>query len=189
MPIKEQGFPAKLKSISRITEIKKGRFEKLKIIPINYESHYCNMCKINVFDKIKQISYRMDLRPGNAFDICSTCMVKMLPQLEANINGRETNIPKTILEPGPQFTQTDFKWGNKVDWLINLLEDRCEVEYANDNAICHSCNKSCCIVSVIPDSETGNEIIMCATCIYRFNTLFANNCGYNYDSDSSDIDT
>lgn len=183
MPLKEHGFPAKLKSICRITDIKKGRFEKLKLIPINYENYYCNI--EHEYDSIKQMSYRMQLRSGwGAFDICSTCMVKMLPQLEANINDRPTNIPKTILEPGEQFTRTDFKWGDKVDWLINLLADRCNVKYANDNPTCHSCNKSCCIVSVIQDSDTSNEIIMCAVCMYRFNTLFTNTCGYNYNYDN-----
>ena len=131
------------------------------------------------------MSYRMKLRSRwDTFDICSTCMVKMLPQLDANINGRPTNIPKLILEPGPQFTQAEFKWGDKVDWLINELADRGDVKYANDNPTCHSCNKSCCIVSVIHVSENSNEIIMCAVCIYRFNKLFTNTCGYYYDSAS-----
>ena len=74
----------------------------------------------NRVSTVKQISYRMNLRSRwNTFDICSTCMVKMLPQLEANINGRPTNIPKTILEPGPQFTKTEFKWGDKVPFTLN----------------------------------------------------------------------
>ena len=185
MPLKEQGFPQKLKSISRITDIKKGRFEKLKLIEINYEGHFCNICQDGGFDNIKQISYRMKLQGRwNTFDICSTCMVKMLPQLDANIKGRPTNIPKTILEPGEQFTQTEFKWGDKVDWLINLLAARCDVIYSNNNPICHSCDKSCSIVSVIQDDDNSNEIIMCAVCIYRFNKLFTDTCGYNYDSDS-----
>ena len=52
MPLKEQGFPDKLKSISRITDIKKGRFEKLKLIEINYEGHYCNICRDHEYDTV-----------------------------------------------------------------------------------------------------------------------------------------
>ena len=130
MPLKELGFPTKLKSISRITEIKSKRFEKLKLIEINYEGHYCNICREHEYDSIKQMSYRMNLRSRwNTFDICSTCMVKMLPQLEANINGRPTNIPKTILEPGPQFTKTEFKWGDKVPFTLNYKPTRCGLEF------------------------------------------------------------
>jgi hypothetical protein len=128
----------------------------------------CDVCSINE-DAKRQWFYSAPI-PHDSYDVCSDCMMDILPALTKNIDNMapEIHISKGKLT---QFTAKSFPlYANmrQISYALYCCFGKpitCEIS----DVKCSSCQEPCCIMHTISaeDLELDHDIKLCAVCLHK----------------------
>ncbi len=151
---------------------KKANNATIKLLFNTYTKH-CDICGIR--DRVKEQWFYSTPIEGNSYDVCSDCMMNILPALTKYIDNSASEIHISSGELTP-FTAESFPLYANMrqisDVLCNYFDDNlmCEIS----DVKCSSCQESCCIMRTIlaEDLELGHDIKLCAVCLHKLIPLY-----------------